>query len=221
MVFPRIAQYDFEPVDDIDDNYGLYEYGWPRDMTWAAGAGARFRRDIVNWFRLLPRGRYRVLLRVLYDDDGQATVAHGTREVSAPLTREDLLEGDGHHAGILPGLQHLIEGGDSEQVDEESVLAVQMHIWRGGYDEIVLEDGSSDTSSETSDDDDGPRRGGSRRGGASQRGSSQRGSSQRGSSHQGSSQRGSQRGAAQRRGGQRRRSPRSARHMQGVRRRAW
>ena len=81
MVFPTVTHDNFEPVDPIDDNHGLYEYAWP-GMAWAAGAGAQFRRDIVNWFRRVPPGRYRVLLRVLYNDGGQATVAHGTREVN-------------------------------------------------------------------------------------------------------------------------------------------
>ena len=149
MVFPNVTHDNFQPVDPIENDYGLYEYDWP-DLAWAAGAGAQFRRDIVRWFRRLPRGQYRTLLRVLYNDGGAATVAHGTRKVSAPLTNEDLLEGDGYHAGILPGLEELIE----QYEEDEAVIVVQMHIWRGG-DDVVLVDDDDDSSSDETDETDG------------------------------------------------------------------
>ena len=198
MVFPNVTHDNFQPVDPIENDYGLYEYDWP-DLAWAAGAGAQFRRDIVRWFRRLPRGQYRILLRVLYNDGGAATVAHGTRKVSAPLTNEDLLEGDGYHAGILPGLEELIE----QYEEDEAVIVVQMHIWRGG-DDVVLVDDDDDSSSDETDETDGSSsssRDGARRAGASHRGSTSSRSS-----------------LAQRRGGQRRPTPRSSRHVPGTRR---
>ena len=133
--------------------HGFYQYDWPVGLPWGGGAGAQFRRDVINWFRRLPPGTYDVLLRVRYTNGGVATLPHGRRMARAPLTNTDLVLGRAYldpatgqqerHAGILPGLQDLIEHYEGDDEAE----TIDLHIWAREHavDEVELEgvDGSS------------------------------------------------------------------------------
>ena len=91
-VFPTNTTHGFIP-GVVTLQHGYYEYDWPGNRSWHAGAGAQFRRDIVNWFRGLPPNTYDLLLTVEYtdeyDDTGRrfATVEAGRRTVHAPVQK--------------------------------------------------------------------------------------------------------------------------------------
>ena len=68
-VFPIQRFYGFDPLPGlVGPQHAVYDYDWPA-MPWAAGAGTQFGRNLARWFRRLPPGPYRLLLRVVWGDD--------------------------------------------------------------------------------------------------------------------------------------------------------
>ena len=70
-IFPQGTHDNFDPVEGFPTlTHGFYQYEWPGG-PWPV-AHRPFARDLVHWFRRLPRGTNEAMLRVRDSDGGWA-----------------------------------------------------------------------------------------------------------------------------------------------------